>query len=59
VTGSVLFSVASVPYLFVFDDTQDERIVDSLLATQFVIGSVLFLAMASSTPGASTSSGCG
>lgn len=44
VTGSVLFTVASVPYLFEFDDTEDERIVDSFLAAQFLIGSVLFLA---------------
>ena len=43
-TGSVLFTVASVPYLFEFDDTQDERIVDGFLAAQFLIGSVLFLA---------------
>jgi predicted membrane channel-forming protein YqfA (hemolysin III family) len=43
VTGSVLFTVASVPYLFTFDNTEDERTVDAFLATQFVIGSVLFL----------------
>lgn len=44
VTGSVLFTVASVPYLFEFDDTRDERVVDAFLASQFLIGSVLFVA---------------
>jgi hypothetical protein len=44
VAGSVLFTIASVPYLFEFDDTQDERIVDAYLAAQFVVGSALFLA---------------
>ena len=43
VTGSLLFGVASVPYLFSFDDTDDERTIDAFLAAQFVIGSVLFV----------------
>lgn len=43
VTGSVLFTVASVPYLFSFDSTDDERTIDAFLAAQFVVGSVLFL----------------
>lgn len=43
VTGSVLFAVASVPYLFSFDNTDDERTVDAFLASQVVVGSVLFL----------------
>ena len=44
VTGSVLFLVASVPYLFQFDAAADERKVDSLVAAQYVWGSLLFLA---------------
>ena len=44
VTGSVLFSVASMPYLFEFDNPQDERIIDAFLAAQFLVGSVFFLA---------------
>lgn len=42
VTGSVLFTVASVPYLFDLDPT-DQRTIDTFLAGQYVIGSVLFL----------------
>lgn len=42
VTGSVLFAVASIPYLFTLDAT-DERTIDSFLAAQYVIGSLLFL----------------
>ncbi|NKB42451.1 MAG: hypothetical protein GKR86_15700 [Ilumatobacter sp.] len=44
VTGSVLFAVASVPYLFEFNNTHDERTMDAFLAAQFLVGSVLFLA---------------
>jgi hypothetical protein len=39
----VLFAVASVPYLFSFDNADDERTVEAFLASQFVVGSVLFL----------------
>lgn len=41
--GSVLFIVASVPYLFTFQNVDDERTVDTFLAAQFVVGSALFL----------------
>ncbi|WJS05819.1 YrhK family protein [Roseibium aggregatum] len=44
VTGSVLFTVASIPYLWTFADSVDERRTDAFLAWQFVAGSVLFLA---------------
>ena len=43
VVGSVLFAVASVPYLFTFQNVDDERTVDTFLAAQFVVGSALFL----------------
>lgn len=43
VVGSALFAVASVPYLFTFQNGDDERTVDTFLAAQFVVGSVLFL----------------
>jgi hypothetical protein len=43
VTGSVLFVVASVPYLFTLQSAADQRIVDAFLAAQYVIGSALFL----------------
>lgn len=43
VVGSALFAVASVPYLFTFQNADDERTVDTFLAAQFVVGSVLFL----------------
>ncbi|MEJ8571136.1 YrhK family protein [Microbaculum marinum] len=43
VIGSVLFAVASVPYLWTFDSSQDRRVLLSYLAAQFVLGSVLFL----------------
>jgi hypothetical protein len=42
VTGSVLFTVASIPYLFTLDPA-DERTIDSFLAGQYVAGSLLFL----------------
>lgn len=42
VTGSVLFTVASVPYLFDLDPADTETI-DAFLASQYVIASVLFL----------------
>lgn len=43
VTGSTLFVVASVPYLFALQSAADERTVDAFLAAQYVLGSVLFL----------------
>jgi hypothetical protein len=43
VVGSALFVVASVPYLFKFQSSTDERTVDTFLAAQFVVGSFLFL----------------
>ena len=42
VTGSVLFTVASMPYLFTLD-ASDERTIDSFVAGQYVVGSLLFL----------------
>ncbi|MEZ5838502.1 MAG: YrhK family protein [Geminicoccaceae bacterium] len=42
VAGSVLFTVASVPYLWQFASHQDERMVGTFLASQYVAGSVLF-----------------
>lgn len=44
VTGSVLFTVASIPYLFVLDSEADRELVDTFLAWQYVVGSLLFLA---------------
>ena len=43
VTGSVLFLVASIPYLFSLQSAADTRTVDAFLATQYVVGSALFL----------------
>ncbi len=43
VTGSTLFVVASIPYLFTLQSATDQRTVDAFLAAQYVIGSVLFL----------------
>ena len=43
VTGSMLFLVASVPYLFSLQSAADTRTVDAFLATQYVVGSALFL----------------
>lgn len=42
VTGSVLFAVASIPYLWNVDTESDRRLLDSFLASQYVVGSVLF-----------------
>lgn len=42
VAGSVLFTVASIPYLFHLSPA-DERTIDAFLAAQYVVGSVLFL----------------
>ncbi len=43
VTGSILFVVASIPYLFDLQSSADERTIDAFLASQYVVGSVLFL----------------
>jgi len=43
ITGSLLFLLASVPYLWQFDSTSDKHLVDAYLAWQYLIGSVLFL----------------
>lgn len=42
VTGSVLFTVASIPYLWHVGTTGDRRLIDGFLAWQYVAGSVLF-----------------
>ncbi|MEL6267550.1 MAG: YrhK family protein [Pseudomonadota bacterium] len=42
VTGSVIFALASVPYLWSFEAEADKRLVETYLAWQFVIGSALF-----------------
>ena len=43
VVGSVLFAVASVPYLWGEDDPADARLLYGFLAWQYLIGSLLFL----------------
>ncbi|MEO0820295.1 MAG: YrhK family protein [Pseudomonadota bacterium] len=43
VTGSVIFALASIPYLWHFESEADERLVEGFLAWQFVVGSALFL----------------
>ena len=43
VTGSLLFLVASVPYLWHFEAASDKHQIDSFLAWQYLIGSILFL----------------
>ena len=43
VTGSALFLVASIPYLFNLQSASAERTIDAFLASQYVVGSVLFL----------------
>lgn len=44
ITGSVLFTVASVPYLWQFADLSDREKVDAFLAWQYLAGSLLFFA---------------
>ncbi|MEW5423120.1 YrhK family protein [Amorphus sp. 3PC139-8] len=44
VVGSVLFAVASIPYLWKFGDKADELILDGFLAWQYLVGSFLFFA---------------
>jgi hypothetical protein len=43
VVGSVLFTVASIPYLWSLPDEVTERTVFAFLAWQYLVGSVLFL----------------
>lgn len=43
VVGSVLFTVASVPYLWTLHNALDQRTLYGFLAWQYLIGSVLFL----------------
>lgn len=43
VVGSVLFAVASVPYLWDVQAPADQETIDGFLAWQYLIGSVLFL----------------
>ncbi len=42
VTGSVLFTVASIPYLWHVETPGDRELIDGFLAWQYVAGSVLF-----------------
>ncbi|UOM34874.1 YrhK family protein [Acuticoccus sp. I52.16.1] len=43
VTGSVLFTVASIPYLWQVENAADQRLIDGFLAWQYLVGSALFL----------------
>lgn len=43
VAGSVLFTVASIPYLWSIDSAADQREIYAYLAWQYLFGSVLFL----------------
>lgn len=43
VTGSVLFTVGSIPYLWTIDTAHDLQVIDTFLAWQFLVGSLLFL----------------
>ena len=43
VTGSLLFTVASIPYLWHVESTADRRMIDAFLAWQYLAGSALFL----------------
>lgn len=43
VVGSVLFAVASVPYLWTIHDAADQTTLYAYLASQYLIGSILFL----------------
>ena len=42
VVGSVLFTVASIPFLWHFQSTGDDRILNAFLAWQYLVGSLLF-----------------
>ncbi|MGI9524934.1 MAG: YrhK family protein [Hyphomicrobiaceae bacterium] len=43
VTGSVLFTVASIPYLWYVETPFDRETLQEFLASQYVVGSLLFL----------------
>lgn len=43
VTGSVLFTVASIPYLWHVPSPADAEVLDRFLAAQYLVGSLLFL----------------
>lgn len=43
VTGSVLFAVASILYLWTVQSPVDEETIDTFLGWQYLVGSVLFL----------------
>lgn len=43
VTGSVLFTVASIPYLWRTQSSFDRQTIDAFLASQYLAGSLLFL----------------
>lgn len=42
VVGAVLFTVASIPFLWTFQSQVDSTLVDAFLAWQYLVGSVLF-----------------
>jgi hypothetical protein len=44
VTGSVLFTVASIPYLWHVPDPAEAAVLDRFLASQYLVGSLLFFA---------------
>ncbi len=44
VVGSVLFTVASIPYLWTVRAPADRTLIDAFLAWQYLVGSILFLA---------------
>lgn len=44
VSGSILFTVASIPYLWHPATQEEERTLDAFLAAQYLVGSFLFLA---------------
>ena len=44
VVGSVLFTVASIPYLWHLDAQADRTVVNAFIAWQYLVGSILFFA---------------
>lgn len=44
VVGSVLFTVASIPYLWTVEAPVDRVLIDAFLAWQYLVGSILFFA---------------
>lgn len=43
IIGSTMFAVASVPYLFSFENAKDEELICRWLAQQYIVGSLFFL----------------